>query len=304
MVWVEDFAQQLLAPLFADEAKHGDADAVARALEDDEYVQSRAQDASFKTQVFWLTAYAIHVLVLPVMKLAQAFVQAAGHFQAKGEMDIFTDCYGEYLCFDVALRDPAHLERLGHALNLVLGVLCVAAFGTVPSGRTPIPPPTLSPRYTVLPAMMLEDVFEALNLYEEDPSGRQKNPLLPLLEPTLFLPILLLTLASDDYAKNPMIRGKAAQLMKALLKDAAYARRITDDDLCVQNLVPALVCVFAAVEKTKQSYFDIRFQIKYDLRVHILELFEALLPLPRTASALSTTRRTVPTSSPSSSTCC
>ena len=36
--------------------------------------------------------------------------------------------------------------------------------------------------------------------------------------------------------------------------------------------VPALVCVFTAVEKTKQSYYDIRFQAKYDLRVPILEL--------------------------------
>ena len=41
-----------------------------------------------------------------------------------------------------------------------------------------------------------------------------KNALLPLLDPELFLPALLLTLASDEHAKNPNIRGKAARLVK------------------------------------------------------------------------------------------
>jgi ubiquitin conjugation factor E4 B len=160
-------------------------------------------------------------------------------------------------------------------------VLCTAAFGEVPSGSTRIPPP-LSPAYTVLPTLLLEDVFEALQTYEmlasSGLSGSKTNELLALLDPAVFLPMLLLTLASDDHAKNPNIRGRAARLVKTLMKSNAYSRKITEDSMCVQNLIPSLICVFVVVEKTKQSYYDIRFQLKYEMRVPVLELFEALLP--------------------------
>ena len=45
----EDSAKMLLAPL-REEAKHGDAEAVARCLEDEGYILSLAQEPSFKTQ--------------------------------------------------------------------------------------------------------------------------------------------------------------------------------------------------------------------------------------------------------------
>jgi hypothetical protein len=47
----------------------------------------------------------------------------------------------------------------------------------------------------------------------------------------------------------------------------------------VENLVPSCIEVFCAVEKCKMSYYDIRFHIKYDLRIPIQTLFQRLLVL-------------------------
>eukprot|EP00971_Amphidinium_carterae_P278953 5537647-Amphidinium_carterae.1 len=58
-----------------------------------------------------------------------------------------------------------------------------------------------------------------------------------------------------------------------------YQHIIVSHPCCIANIVPSCIRVFTAVEKTKQSYFDIRMHIKFELRIPIMELFEMALPL-------------------------
>jgi hypothetical protein len=109
----DDYARMLLAPL-REVSKHGDEAACTDALEDEGYVTSLTAEPSFKTQVFWLSAYAIHTVLLPQIKYATSFLQAGGHFQASGNQNGSHDCIGEFFCFDVVVRDPAFVERLAH----------------------------------------------------------------------------------------------------------------------------------------------------------------------------------------------
>ena len=44
----------------------------------------------------------------------------------------------------------------------------------------------------------------------------------------------------------------------------------------VKNFVPCMIRVFNAVEKTKMSYYDIRFQLKFELREPIMDLFNMM----------------------------
>jgi len=86
-------------------------------------------------------------------------------------------------------------------------------------------------------------------------------------------------LGSGDHIRNPSVRGKATTIMTAVAKMKNYSQRIEKWDFCVRNMIPSCVRVFTAVEKTKQSYYDIRMHLKYQLRMPIMELFEKLMEL-------------------------
>ena len=79
-------------------------------------------------------------------------------------------------------------------------------------------------------------------------------------DPLLLL--LIFMLGSGDHAKNPNTRGKVTTMVQELIKNNRYAARLQEFQPIVRNIIPSCIRVFTAVEKTKQSYYDIRFQLK------------------------------------------
>ena len=73
--------------------------------------------------------------------------------------------------------------------------------------------------------------------------------------------------------KNPNVRGKISKILEALCKNGRFGTRMQEYKPIVDNIVPCMVRVFVAVEKTKQSYYDIRMQLKYQLRVRELRVW-------------------------------
>merc|ERR1712072_1043776 len=80
--------------------------------------------------------------------------------------------------------------------------------------------------------------------------------------------------------------GKAATILMSLAKQSNYLSILSSSKVLTGDIVPACIRVFTAVEKTKQSYYDIRMQLKYQLRVPIMELFERMMPLAAHKQAL------------------
>merc|ERR1712203_467170 len=62
-------------------------------------------------------------------------------------------------------------------------------------------------------------------------------------------------------------------------KQASYQHLLETHPVLANDIIPGCIRVFTAVEKTKQSYYDIRMQLKYQLRIPIMELFEKVIPL-------------------------
>merc|ERR1712007_377207 len=91
--------------------------------------------------------------------------------------------------------------------------------------------------------------------------------------------MLTLMLGSGDHVKNPNLRGKATTILMNLSSQPDYAHLLQTSPTLATDIIPGCIRVFAAVEKTKQSYYDIRMQLKYQLRIPIMELFEKVLPL-------------------------
>merc|ERR1719181_54626 len=73
-----------------------------------------------------------------------------------------------------------------------------------------------------------------------------------------------------------------------LAKLGTYQQLLETSPVLAHDIVPGCIRVFTAVEKTKQSYYDIRMQLKYQLRIPIMELFERVLPLAAHKKALKT----------------
>merc|ERR1740121_205319 len=68
-------------------------------------------------------------------------------------------------------------------------------------------------------------------------------------------------------------------VLMSLAKNSSYANLLETSPVLAGDIIPACIRVFTAVEKTKQSYYDIRMQLKYQLRIPIMELFEKVIPL-------------------------
>jgi len=95
-------------------------------------------------------------------------------------------------------------------------------------------------------------------------------------------------LGSGEHVKNPNLRGKSTTILMNLAKQGQYLRLLETSPIFTGDIIPACIRVFTAVEKTKQSYYDIRMQLKYQLRIPIMELFEKMLPLAGHKQALKT----------------
>lgn len=250
-----------------------------------------ASSPSFKTQIFWLAMNAIHTLILPSCKEAEMAIQVASVFHRDKRDREMNDAYGEFHCFESIFSHPRFVECLAHVINLMLGVVMKAATGGGTVDQLDIcqehagddeSTKNLSPALAVLPSCMMEEVIELLEFYKllkDVKGGRGGVDLVDLLDPDLFLGFTIWTLGSDK-VKNPNIRGKAAKVLLGLSKEPRFSSRICSDPVCVRNLLPSCIRVFSAVEKTKQSYYDIRMHVKFELRIPIQQLFELLLNHP------------------------
>jgi len=132
----------------------------------------------------------------------------------------------------------------------------------------------------VLPSCILEDLIETLEYFISiRPPGQPQSELFLHLKPDLLLTLVTFMLGSGSHVKNPNLRGKATTILMTLTKQRDYAHLLETSPILAADIVPGCIRVFTAVEKTKQSYYDIRMQLKYQLRIPIMELMEKVLPL-------------------------
>ena len=251
------------------EARLGDADRVAAV--------AAPAPATFKSQIVWLAVSAIHTLVLPSSKEAEMCIQCASVFHRDKKDVLMNDAYGEFHCFESVFNHPRFLESLAHVINLILGLVLKCALNNAPMDirrETSV----LSDSLAVLPSCMMDELVEVLDFYRQmrDVGGRGGTKIVDLLDADLFIQFSIWTLGSDQM-KNPSIRGKAAKVLIGLAKEPKFAMRIEQAEFSVRNILPACIRVFSAVEKTKQSYYDIRMHVKFELRIPIQQLFEILL---------------------------
>jgi hypothetical protein len=277
----------------ANEARLGDTDRV-NAIKNG--LKNENSPGAFKTQIFWLAVNALHTLVLPSTKETEMAIQCASVFHRDKKEGPMNDAYGEFHCFESIFNHPRFVESLAHVINLMLAMILRSA---VPDsrkvGQTPSEPfetldirhdsDQLSDSMAILPSCMMEEIVELLAFYRlmKDVTGQggrnQFRDLTDLLDADLFLLYTIWTLGSDKI-KNPNIRGKAAKVLISLVKDSRFSSRIERATYSVRNITPACIRVFSAVEKTKQSYYDIRMHVKFELRIPIQQLFELLLNIP------------------------
>lgn len=281
-----------LMSVLGKEARLGDSDRV-RAIQE---THKNAGPGAFKSQIFWLAVNAVHVLVLPACKEAETAIQCASVLHRDKKEGPMNDAYGEFHCFEAVLNHPRFMESLAHVINLMLVMVLRCATGVTP-GPASAPFESLDIRHdseimtdsmAILPSCMMEEIVELLDFYRlaRDVSGnRHSRDITDLLDADLFLLFMIWTLGSDKI-KNPNIRGKAAKVLIGLVKDPRFASRIERSAYSVRNITPACIRVFSAVEKTKQSYYDIRMHVKFELRIPIQQLFELLLNIEEHREAL------------------
>ena len=275
----------------ATESRLGDSDKIKSIVAG---LANATSPGAFKTQIFWLAVNALHVLVLPSCKEAEMAITVASVFHRDKKEGPMNDAYGEFHCFEAIYNHPRFVESLAHVINLMLVMILKCATGVSGEGPTPSAPfetmdirhessDTLSDSMAVLPSCMMEEIVELLDFYRlmrdvagNGPGARHFQDIVNLLDPDLFLLFTIWTLGSDKI-KNPNIRGKAAKVLKSLVSEPRFSSRIERAPYSVRNIIPACIRVFCAVEKTKQSYYDIRMHVKFELRIPIQQLFEILL---------------------------
>jgi len=287
----------------AGESRLGDSDRLASITQRLSSINTGS--GAFKTQIFWFAVNAIHTLVLPSCKETEMAITVASVFHRDKREMAMNDAYGEFHCFEAVFNHPRFVESLAHVVNLMLVMIlrcaggeatAAAAAAAAAATATPSQPfesmdirnetsDKLSDSMAVLPACMMDEIVEFLDFYRlmrdvagrSGPGARQFRDIVDLLDPDLFLLFTIWTLGSDK-VKNPNIRGKAAKVLKSLATESnQFSSRIERAPYCVRNIIPACIRVFSAVEKTKQSYYDIRMHVKFELRIPIQQLFELLL---------------------------
>eukprot|EP00439_Symbiodinium_sp_Y106_P036881 s904_g4.t1 len=277
---------------FLEEARFGDSEEVEAAKG---FVSSKGflkDAAKFPTQIFWLTLRAFHVLLVPVMKENLCMLCAASFFHGKN-MATMEAAMGEHFVYDALLGSSGFLGDLGVFLNLVMAFCLSAAFpdkaadfaGGTAKGS--ILTDEVTPQWAVLPSCIFEDIIEILEIViQSNPQQKPSSELFLHLDPTLLLYLVTFILGNGQHVKNPNLRGKAATILKGLIGNPSYCHLVENSPVLISGIIPGCIRVFTAVEKTKQSYYDIRMQLKYQLRIPIMELFERTLPLEAHKKAL------------------
>lgn len=270
---------------FLKEARFGDSDEVQAAKDLAAGRGLLSEAVKFPTQVFWLTLRALHVLLVPVLKEELCMAVAAGHFQQRdpAKMEI---ALGEHFLFETILASTGFLGDLAHLLNLCMAFCLGAVFpvqaADLANGKHTgsVLTDEVSPQWSVLPSCILENIIEVIEYYINiRPPGQPASEIFNFLNAELLLLLVTFMLGSGNHVKNPNLRGKAATILKGLTKHQGYQHLLESSPVLAHDIIPGCIRVFTAVEKTKQSYYDIRMQLKYQLRIPIMELFEKMLPL-------------------------
>ena len=278
----DEWLVKLLSPLLA-EARMADKEQIAQ-------LPLNMATGSFKDHVFWLAAYGMHALLLPTSKEAELCLHVGSLCHRDGRTEQLSDAYGEFHCLDVVIEHPRFMTSLAHLINLSMVVALKAAMGdrvgqgTLPAEPfytldikkdTELVPSSLAP----LPSFLIEDIVEVLSFYRTvAEASRSTESLVSMLDTDLYLIFTIWMLGSDSN-KNPNVRGKAAKVLRGLLSEARFSHRIASATWSVRNIIPACIRVFTAVEKTRQSYYDIRMHVKFELRIPIQQLFELVLAI-------------------------
>eukprot|EP00392_Amoebophrya_sp_AT5.2_P004984 g4993.t1 len=307
-------AGKLLAAL-ADDAKMGDEETVKLAKSSlrmanlDE--NGNEKKFKFATQVFSLLLKAFHVCLVPVVKEDMCFVSGFSHLWTKAPEkadpcfmkrdQIIIDCYlptgpaicfGEHLCIETIVQQEQFLSALVHGVNLLCLYLLTAAYPSCRSkvserpdrpidafSGVAIPPKDVSPEWSVLPTVLIENLVAILEYFRDvqHPPTAQ-HAFYQRIDADILLLTLVFILGAGDHVKNPSTRGKVVNVISYLIKNAKFSNRLQEFLPVANNMIPSCINVFNAVEKTKQSYYDIRMQLKFQLRVPIMELFGMLIP--------------------------
>ncbi|CAJ1404299.1 unnamed protein product [Effrenium voratum] len=274
---------------FLEEPRFGDTEEVEKARE--VAAKHLAEASKFPTQIFWLALRAFHVLLVPVMKENLCMVVAASYFHGKN-MQTMETAMGEHLVHEAILGSSSFLGDLGAFLNLAMAFFLCAALpdkaADILGGKVQgsVLTDEVSPQWLVLPSCILEDIIEVLEILISIHSGKGQPELFLHLDATLLLFLITFILGSGHHVKNPNLRGKAATIMKGLTAQSNFRHLVENSPVLANDIVPGCIRVFTAVEKTKQSFYDIRMQLKYQLRIPIMELFERVLPLEAHQKAL------------------
>jgi len=245
----------------------------------------------FTTTVYWLTLKAFHVMVIPSIKEHPCYLAGAGVFRSKGDTAKFDQCFGEHLCHEIYFESPAWYDGLVHFTHLTICFLLTCAYpelgknlATAPNASQAfanivIPPEKVEPAWSLLPSCILDDLMEVFEYYDKVISDSSDvGEFFKRLDPELTLFFVIFLLGSGDHVKNPSLRGKATKIFMSIMKNARYRVVVDSHPAMIRNLIPSCIRVFTAVEKTQMSYYDIRMQLKYQLRAPIMELFEKMLP--------------------------
>lgn len=279
---------------FKEEARFGDSDEVEGAKKFAEANGLLDEPPKFMTQIFWLALRAMHVLLVPVLKEELCFAVAAGFFQTK-DLAKMEACLGEHFLHQALLESSSFVTNLAALLNLemafCLGAALPAKVAEIGAGKVTgsVIADEVSPQWSALPSCILEDLIEILEYYINiHPSGQRGSELFMHLDADLLLLLVTFMLGSGNHVKNPNLRGKATTILMSLAKQQNYVHLLETSPVLANDIIPGCVRVFTAVEKTKQSFYDIRMQLKYQLRIPIMELFEKVLFLEAHKKSLKT----------------
>jgi len=277
---------------FAEEARFGDSEDVEAAKQ---YATSNGLISSspkFTTQIFWLALRALHVLYVPVIKEELCFAVAAGYFQNR-DVAKMEAALGEHFLHEALIDSSAFLGDLGRMMNLCMAFCLGAAFpekaADIAAGKMEgsLLTDKVSPQWSILPSCLLEDLIEVIEyVVTTHPKGQPPSELWMHVDAGLLLYLVTFLLGNGQHVKNPNLRGKAATILKGLTAQTSYRHLLETSQVLADGIVPGCIRVFTAVEKTKQSFYDIRMQLKYQLRIPIMELFEQMLPLEAHKKAL------------------
>jgi len=220
-----------------------------------------------------------------VLKEEICFAVAAGHFQ-KRDLAKMEAALSEHWLHETILDDSAWHADLAALLNLEIAFCLCAALphkaGQIMAGKVEgsLLTDEVSPHWNVLPACILEDLIEILEYsINIRPPGQGRSELFQHLNAELLLLLITFMLGSSNHVKNPNLRGKATTILMSLASQPNYLHALETSPVLANDIVPGCIRVFTAVEKTKRSYYDIRMQLKYQLRIPIMELIEKVLPL-------------------------